>query len=877
MNAQSKQWYFGYDAGLDFRTGTATATIGSMTSIDGCAAISDDNGNILFYTNGLKLWDKSHNVTPNGDNLLGAASSCQAAIFVPYPGDATKLILATTDMIENNGANGMRYNIIDLTLNSGKGDIVSGMKNLLITKPACEKIISIPHCNGKDAWLITYKPNTDSIISYKVTSSGIDKIPVKSNTGYSISGDLNKTLGYFKASRDLKKIASAHYLEGWMLLMDFDNATGKVSNILKWAVANPDGVEFSPNNKLLYVTGFRNPPALYQYDITSGNATTIKSSEKTIYTYSGFDIGALQLGPDKKIYMAKNNQTSLGVINNPDLSGTSCNFSPSGLFLIGKKSAYGLPNIYDGMIDNEAFYKKMLKYKDTCLGNKTSFYTIGPGKFKYYWNFGEPVSGSFNIDSGESVFHTYLNSGKYRVVLYYRNACISDSLVTNITINNTPKVSLGNDTGLCIGTGYTLNPKGSKPTDNFLWSTSATTPTITITQPGTYWVKVYSSCAASWDTITITDQSNGLVTVFPKDTLFCSQFSHQLIVNCNKTHQTLWSNGSTRDTITVTAPGNYSVRVTNACGNQRDTIAVEQFKKGVPLRDTIICFPSTYTLTKQSINRLLWQSGDTTKGILIAQPGTYIVTESYKHCNNKDTAVITPKTKATKLVLGNDTLFCGPVLNHKIIARCPDSHTTKWSTGATSDTLSITQPGTYIATVTNVCTAFKDTIVIEQYNYVPDLGKDMFVCFSSDVLLDLPANSQYTYQWNNGDNDNATSISQKGQYIVTVSYKNCSSKDTINIFSNDSAVNQIFIPNAFTPNDDNMNDKFPMSSISKAIDIEIYNRWGEKIYEATRTYTGWDGTYKNEMAENGVYLYMIRYKDCVGRWVFEKGTFTILN
>jgi hypothetical protein len=387
--SQSKIWYFGYNAGIDFNSGSAVViTDGNMVSIDGCASISDDNGKILFYTNGLKLWDKSHNVTPNGDNLLGAASSCQAAIFIPFPGDATKLILATTDMIENNGANGMRYNIIDLTLNSGKGDIVSGMKNMLITKPACEKILAIPHCNGKDAWLVTYKPNTDSVISYHVTSSGINKIPVRSNTGYSISGDLNKTLGYFKTSRDMKKIASAHYLEGWVLLMDFDNATGKVSNIIKWAVQNPDGVEFSPNNKLLYVTGFRNPPALYQYDVTLSNATLIKGSEETIYTYSGFDIGALQLGPDDKIYLAKNNQLSLGVVNKPDLVGSACAFSPNGLSLSGKKSAYGLPNIYEGKLDNAAYKQKLITYKDTCFLFSTNFnITLSYTPISIKWDF----------------------------------------------------------------------------------------------------------------------------------------------------------------------------------------------------------------------------------------------------------------------------------------------------------------------------------------------------------------------------------------------------------------------------------------------------------------------------------------------------------
>lgn len=345
---QSKIWYFGYNAGIDFNSGNAVAILdGNMTSIDGCATITDKNGNLLFYSNGLSMWDKSMNITTSGAGLMGAASSCQSAVFIPYPGDTTKMILATMDMIENSGAKGLCYNVIDMTLNGGKGDIISGQKNILLTKPACEKVLAVPHSNGKDIWLITYKAYTDSILSYLITSSGVSKSPVRSNTGYSITGDLNKTLGYLKISHNFKKLASAHYLESKVLLMDFNNSTGKVSNVLQWSVTSPDGVEFSPNDSLLYVSGFRGPAALYQYDISSNAVITIKNSEETIYTFTdGYDVGALQLGPDNKIYLAKNNQPYLSVINSPNKSGFDCNFVSDGFFLKNRLSAYGLPNYF---------------------------------------------------------------------------------------------------------------------------------------------------------------------------------------------------------------------------------------------------------------------------------------------------------------------------------------------------------------------------------------------------------------------------------------------------------------------------------------------------------------------------------------------------
>ena len=83
---QANIWYFGSNAGLDFNNGNPTAlTDGSMFTQEGCASIADENGNLLFYTDGLKAWNKNHQSMPNGTGLLGNYSSTQSAIIVPKP------------------------------------------------------------------------------------------------------------------------------------------------------------------------------------------------------------------------------------------------------------------------------------------------------------------------------------------------------------------------------------------------------------------------------------------------------------------------------------------------------------------------------------------------------------------------------------------------------------------------------------------------------------------------------------------------------------------------------------------------------------------------------------------------------------------------
>ncbi|HOB27707.1 MAG TPA: hypothetical protein PKJ07_06165, partial [Bacteroidales bacterium] len=84
---EGNNWYFGENAGLSFNTAPPTPlTNGQLDTYEGCATVSDKNGNLLFYTDGMTVYDKMHNIMPNGSNLFGHSSSTQSAIIVPKPG-----------------------------------------------------------------------------------------------------------------------------------------------------------------------------------------------------------------------------------------------------------------------------------------------------------------------------------------------------------------------------------------------------------------------------------------------------------------------------------------------------------------------------------------------------------------------------------------------------------------------------------------------------------------------------------------------------------------------------------------------------------------------------------------------------------------------
>jgi len=82
---EANHWFFVQNAGINFNNGTATSTTGSLNTIEGCASFSDISGDLLFYTDGITVWDKNHTKMPNGQNLLGDPSSTQSAIIVPHP------------------------------------------------------------------------------------------------------------------------------------------------------------------------------------------------------------------------------------------------------------------------------------------------------------------------------------------------------------------------------------------------------------------------------------------------------------------------------------------------------------------------------------------------------------------------------------------------------------------------------------------------------------------------------------------------------------------------------------------------------------------------------------------------------------------------
>ncbi len=356
-------WYFGGYAGLNFNNGSPVPLLdGALFQHEGCATISDSTGKLLFYTNGIELWNKNHQEMDNGFGLLGGQSATQSGIIVPQPESDNLFYVFTVP--EEIGYDGLRYSIVDISKNGGLGSVIS--KNIFLVSPTEEKVTAVKHYNNRDIWVITHLWDSEAFYVYLVTPEGLNPSPKIFKVGsYHNGPDVH---GSMKASPDGRKLAIIYRTLQTVELFDFNNKTGEISNYLPF---NPQfkrgyGIEFSQDASLMYIGNYYNRSTITQFDLNAGTSSDIIQSGIEIGSVSNIHLGALQMGPDGKIYVAKHNDldgdTFLGVINKPDERGTACDFIEDGLYLGGRVCFWGLPTF----IQSYFYQGQTILSENTC-------------------------------------------------------------------------------------------------------------------------------------------------------------------------------------------------------------------------------------------------------------------------------------------------------------------------------------------------------------------------------------------------------------------------------------------------------------------------------------------------------------------------------
>ena len=394
---ETNNWYFGFNAGLDFNTSTPSIIAGGSVSLGyGSSSISDASGNLLFYTDGQTVWDQTNTIMANGAGLSGDPYRSQPCVIVKQPGSATIYHIFTT-----NPVSGLAYSTVDMSLAAGLGSVT--IQNTPLIFSSTEKLSAVLHCNGTDVWVLTRDGGwLDSVTvlptnfqAFLVTAAGVSATPITSPFNNSFINVSSYNTGYFdsgtmKISPNGKKVAVCNYnsqygtdttlflinnsLPAGFEVYDFNSATGVVSNSLAlYPFPIPSGgtvsvgcygVEFSPDGSKVYGSlnsDSRPSPDILQWDLCAGSDSAIIASQYvvstntlpviyvdslgTIYDSSGVGvIFALQLASNGKIYSSRSLRTYLDVIDNPNQAGGACNYIPAAQTVAPSQCFVGLPN-----------------------------------------------------------------------------------------------------------------------------------------------------------------------------------------------------------------------------------------------------------------------------------------------------------------------------------------------------------------------------------------------------------------------------------------------------------------------------------------------------------------------------------------------------
>lgn len=453
----NNNWFFGANVGLSFADGTAVQIASpALSTFEGAAAYSNPlTGELLMYTDGVRIWNARHQLMSNGRELRGNGSSTQSALIMPRTCNTFYVFTVDAGSYASEDDWGVNYSIVDMNLDNGFGD-VTDVKNVLLQAPTAEKLTAAIHANGRDFWIIAHGINNNTFYAWKVDSEGIDD-PVVSKVGVNIGAEGFSTIGALKASHDGRRLAMATYNTNVVEIFDFDNASGVISNPGRLrSIVLAYGLEFSPDNSKLYVgsalaagINFK----LAQFDLTAGSIEDIRNS---VYSLSRVrsQIGGLQLGPDGKIYVVLSDAFDMGVIHQPDRAGAGADFVERQLrFSGGARNRLGIVNQYTGppIIPEERPVEQVIASSDTiiCPGVQVRLNAAGP-EGRYVWSPAEGLDDSLQ----RAPLARPLQSTRYRVRYVTLCGTTEDSL--DVTLLPVPQLELDASVFVCRGDSVLL-------------------------------------------------------------------------------------------------------------------------------------------------------------------------------------------------------------------------------------------------------------------------------------------------------------------------------------------------------------------------------------------------------------------------------------
>ncbi|MBD0832450.1 T9SS type B sorting domain-containing protein [Aestuariibaculum sediminum] len=884
---ESAIWYFGNRAGLDFKNGSPVfLNNGKLNTEEGCATISDQYGNLLFYTDGRTVFNKNHEIMPNGVGLKGHLSSTQSAIIVPSISNTQLYYIFTVD--DKFGSQwggppktGLAFSVVDMTLNSGLGDVIPTSKNTVLLPYASEKLTAVKKKNGDGFWIIAFAEKSNAFHAYEVNAQGVNTTPIVSPTN-----SIDFSRGYLKASPNGDKLAMINAVFNGFLLFDFDNVTGKISNQQaiesQLILTSPDpfyfwrgpyGLEFSPNGTLIYISG--DLTGIVQFDISSDNVNTIKNTGILLHDGSNHRFAALQLALNKKIYVATYNSNKLGVIQEPNIKGTECRFIKDIILLDFGICLDGLPQFYQ-----HYFSELEIEITNSCYGNPNAFNFSSNSSFDtIHWDFGDGTS-----SSEQTPEYTYSAPGRYAVSLTVTKGLKTLTQTAIALVHELPafptEIELqqcdNDNDGLTIFNldqlMQTINPKFNGHIRFFESEKDAEQFTNSIDDSSAY-----------------KNKTNGLTQVWAR------------VTNENECYKL------TKLKLIVTTsqiPENF-VWDFYAC-SQDDNMDYATFNFSGVTNEIKLLFPNPEDLIinyYRNVNDAYTQnnpieniSNYTNTGYPKSQQIYIRVQNKFNsNCVGLGAHINLHVNALPAFTLETLPVICSSTPSHEVVItpfkNLPvEDYNYTWafngSIVSTAPQLITSIPGNYSITLTKKsisnCSVTKTFTIKSSETATVSLNDITKIELSENNSIGIHKNNlgtgDYEFALNNslGPYQDTAYFDKlpSGQHTLFINDKNGCGTTAIDVYI-------MGYPKFFTPNNDGVNDTWNIegingNNIQKPI-VYIYDRYGKLLKEITPNETGWDGISNGKLMHPADYWFVVSAKNANGQLKTFKGHFSLIR
>ena len=274
--------------------------------------------------------------------------------------------------------------------------------------------------------------------------------------------------------------------------------------------------------------------------------------------------------------------------------------------------------------------------------------------------------------------------------------------------------------------------------------------------------------------------------------------------------------------------------------------------------DTILCAGATLSAENPDALLYNWSTGETTPAITIDSAGIYSVTVANRGCTASLDSFRVELYEPSHVDFGQDTTLCNLAT---LLLDATQTHpaTYEWQDHSTNTTYLVVNDGHYWVIVTDHCLGASDTIDVDYlHDFEVNLGTDTTLCEGDELVLS--ANLPFcTYRWQDGSTEPRFVVRQPGSYSVTATNLCYSHNDDIDI-DYEPCAQELWMPNAFTPNGDGLNDRllpvFGHPDEIEDFEMMVYDRWGSMVFLTKDMHTGWDGG----NLPRGMYVWVIRYK-----------------